>query len=230
VPVLLCDARMRSADGGMGDEDAANDAHCARMVHDTLGRLAKQRGVSLEPDRYGIDLKKAYDARRAKARATDAAAAAAADCPTASADAGSTVPGRSAAPGAAPARKGAPANPFEGWDPGPRQRRAYELWHARSMDARAVGEALRPGQALKASTVMCVIPPSLLLSNRFSRFNRVCACADGWLCCPGRSYVVGALQADPGLPYDRERLWALVQEEAGSWARHKEWLLKVDLQ
>jgi hypothetical protein len=46
----------------------------------------------------------------------------------------------------------------------------------------------------------------------------------------GRSYVVGALQADPGLPYDRDRLWALVQEEAGSWARHREWLLKVDLQ
>ncbi|KAJ8472632.1 hypothetical protein ONZ51_g8396 [Trametes cubensis] len=42
------------------------------------------------------------------------------------------------------------------------------------------------------------------------------------------SYVVRALQADPSLPFSMERLKAFVQLEAGSWARHRDWILQMD--
>ncbi|KAL6306886.1 ribonuclease H-like domain-containing protein [Sparassis latifolia] len=42
------------------------------------------------------------------------------------------------------------------------------------------------------------------------------------------SYVVWALQADPALPFSLERLKAFVQLEAGSWRRHRDWILHVD--
>ncbi len=44
----------------------------------------------------------------------------------------------------------------------------------------------------------------------------------------GSSYVVRALQADPSLPYDMDRLKVFVQLESGSWARHREWILEQD--
>lgn len=43
-----------------------------------------------------------------------------------------------------------------------------------------------------------------------------------------RSYVVRALQADPSLPYSMNRLKAFVQLEAGSWQRHRQWILEQD--
>lgn len=43
-----------------------------------------------------------------------------------------------------------------------------------------------------------------------------------------RSYVVRALQADPVLPYSMDRLKTFVQREAGSWRRHRDWILKQD--
>ncbi|CAL1709480.1 unnamed protein product [Somion occarium] len=42
------------------------------------------------------------------------------------------------------------------------------------------------------------------------------------------SYVVRAIQANPSLPFDMVRLKAFVQLEAGSWTRHREWLLEMD--
>jgi len=38
------------------------------------------------------------------------------------------------------------------------------------------------------------------------------------------SYVVRALEANPALSFSMERLKALVQLEAGSWARHRDWI------
>ena len=43
-----------------------------------------------------------------------------------------------------------------------------------------------------------------------------------------RSYVVRALQADASLPFSMERLKAFVQLEAGSWRRHRDWILEKD--
>lgn len=52
----------------------------------------------------------------------------------------------------------------------------------------------------------------------------VLAGSDSW----GSSYVVRALQADPSLPYDMGRLKEFVQLEAGSWVRHRDWILEQD--
>ncbi|EIN14444.1 ribonuclease H-like protein [Punctularia strigosozonata HHB-11173 SS5] len=41
------------------------------------------------------------------------------------------------------------------------------------------------------------------------------------------SYVIGALQADPRLPFSLERLKTLVQLEASSWARHRDWIMRT---
>ncbi|KZT63392.1 ribonuclease H-like protein [Daedalea quercina L-15889] len=42
------------------------------------------------------------------------------------------------------------------------------------------------------------------------------------------SYVVRALQDDPSLPFSMDRLKELVQSEAGSWARHRDWITKAE--
>ncbi|TFY58764.1 hypothetical protein EVJ58_g6213 [Rhodofomes roseus] len=42
------------------------------------------------------------------------------------------------------------------------------------------------------------------------------------------SYVVRALQVDPSLPFSMDRLKALVQLEAGSWARHRDWIVQAE--
>jgi len=41
------------------------------------------------------------------------------------------------------------------------------------------------------------------------------------------SYVIGALQANPSLPYSLPKLIKLVQMDAGSWTRHREWIIHV---
>ncbi|KAG6826473.1 hypothetical protein H0H92_015662 [Tricholoma furcatifolium] len=41
----------------------------------------------------------------------------------------------------------------------------------------------------------------------------------------GSTYVVSALQADPKLPFDIEKLRMLMQMEATSWERHRVWLI-----
>ncbi|KAH0581104.1 hypothetical protein H2248_012231 [Termitomyces sp. 'cryptogamus'] len=41
------------------------------------------------------------------------------------------------------------------------------------------------------------------------------------------SYVIYALQADPKLPFDIEKLRRLVQMDATSWARHRTWLIEA---
>ncbi|KAG6881685.1 hypothetical protein C0995_001056, partial [Termitomyces sp. Mi166 len=43
------------------------------------------------------------------------------------------------------------------------------------------------------------------------------------------SYVVHALQADPKLPFDIEKLRRLVQMDAASWTRHRTWLIDAQL-
>jgi hypothetical protein len=40
--------------------------------------------------------------------------------------------------------------------------------------------------------------------------------------------VIGALESDPLLPFDMDRLMALVRMEAGSWSRHREWITRMD--
>lgn len=42
------------------------------------------------------------------------------------------------------------------------------------------------------------------------------------------SYVVGAIQADTSLPFNMSKLLELVKMEAGSWSRHREWLMDAE--
>ncbi|EPQ51973.1 ribonuclease H-like protein [Gloeophyllum trabeum ATCC 11539] len=42
------------------------------------------------------------------------------------------------------------------------------------------------------------------------------------------SYVIRALQADPTLPYSVPRLKELVQQEASSWQRHRDWITQQE--
>ncbi|KAF8153264.1 ribonuclease H-like domain-containing protein [Crassisporium funariophilum] len=44
------------------------------------------------------------------------------------------------------------------------------------------------------------------------------------------SYIVGALQADPALEWNVDELRKLLQMEAGSWVRHRDWVLSRGLQ
>jgi len=39
-----------------------------------------------------------------------------------------------------------------------------------------------------------------------------------------RSYVVSALQANALLPFDLQELKELLQMDAGSWQRHRQWM------
>jgi hypothetical protein len=47
-------------------------------------------------------------------------------------------------------------------------------------------------------------------------------------CDLNRSYVVGAIQADTSLPFDMSKLLELVKMEAGSWSRHRAWLIDAE--
>lgn len=67
---------------------------------------------------------------------------------------------------------------------------------------------------------------------RTTRSRIVLSCASALLPCGRllmelrRSYVIGALQADTTLPYSMAALKDLVQLEAGSWVRHRDWILR----
>ena len=41
------------------------------------------------------------------------------------------------------------------------------------------------------------------------------------------SYIIGALQADPSLPYSLPKLIKLVQMDVDSWTCHREWIVYV---
>lgn len=47
-------------------------------------------------------------------------------------------------------------------------------------------------------------------------------------CSLNRSYVVGAIQADTSLPFNMSKLLELVKMEAGSWSRHRAWLMDTE--
>ena len=99
----------------------------------------------------------------------------------------------------------------------PQHLRAYNLWHNKDMPLHEICAALRTKEnPLKESTVMCVSP--LLRLNGSKMLTGGCR----------RSYVIRALEVDPALPFSMDRLKALVQEEAGSWTRHHDCILKME--
>lgn len=99
--------------------------------------------------------------------------------------------------------------------PRPQYMRAYNLWHHRHMPLNRMCDTLKTGgrvEPLKDSTVMSVASVLSGFPILNSHLNR--------------SYVVGAIQADTSLPFDMSKLLELVRMEAGSWQRHRAWLVE----
>ncbi|KAG5340405.1 hypothetical protein C0989_001728 [Termitomyces sp. Mn162] len=99
-------------------------------------------------------------------------------------------------------------------------RRAHKLWHEKGMpletmciEMRVRKEGVPDEGPLKSATVMYV-------AFSFCMYQELKGMAD-------RSYVIYALQADPKLPFDIEKLRRLVQMDATSWARHRTWLIEA---
>lgn len=83
--------------------------------------------------------------------------------------------------------------------PRPQYMRAYNLWHHRHTPLDKMCDILKTGGRVEPLKESTVI-----------------------------SYVVGAIQADTSLPFDMSKLLELVKMEAGSWSRHREWLMDAE--
>ncbi|KAG2347036.1 ribonuclease H-like protein [Suillus weaverae] len=83
--------------------------------------------------------------------------------------------------------------------PRPQYMRAYNLWHHRNTPLDKMCDILKTGGRVEPLKEGTVI-----------------------------SYVVGAIQADASLPFDMSKLLELVKMEAGSWSRHREWLMDAE--
>ncbi|KAG1888237.1 hypothetical protein F4604DRAFT_1083829 [Suillus subluteus] len=83
--------------------------------------------------------------------------------------------------------------------PRPQYMRAYNLWHHRDMPLDKMCDILKTGGRVEPLKESTVI-----------------------------SYVVGAIQADTSLPFDMSKLLELVKMEAGSWSRHRAWLMDAE--
>ncbi|KAG2134117.1 hypothetical protein DEU56DRAFT_888707 [Suillus clintonianus] len=83
--------------------------------------------------------------------------------------------------------------------PRPQYMRAYNLWHHRNTPLDKMCDVLKTGGRVEPLKESTVI-----------------------------SYVVGAIQADTSLPFDMSKLLELVKMEAGSWQRHRAWLMDAE--
>ncbi|KIK96913.1 hypothetical protein PAXRUDRAFT_825475 [Paxillus rubicundulus Ve08.2h10] len=157
-------------------EYAANDAHCALMVHRKLLQIAAKGDNKLDLASYSCKVNPRSPKLKEK-------------------DTGSSPLGQGGANTLSYQKFQALPDYCIPEPPRPQHLRAYKLWHHDKMPVDKMCIALRTGgrvEPLKESTVI--------------------------------SYVVGALQADKRLPFDMERLKGLVQMEASSWQRHRQWI------
>ncbi|KAG1752071.1 ribonuclease H-like protein [Suillus lakei] len=83
--------------------------------------------------------------------------------------------------------------------PRPQYMRAYNLWHHRNTPLDKMCDILKTGGRVEPLKESTVI-----------------------------SYVVGAIQADTSLPFDMSKLLELVKMEAGSWQRHRAWVMDAE--
>ncbi|KAG2057951.1 ribonuclease H-like protein [Suillus hirtellus] len=83
--------------------------------------------------------------------------------------------------------------------PRPQYMRAYNLWHNRNTPLDKMCDILKTGGRVEPLKESTVI-----------------------------SYVVGAIQADTSLPFNMSKLLELVKMEAGSWSRHRAWLMDAE--
>ncbi|CCM05408.1 uncharacterized protein FIBRA_07625 [Fibroporia radiculosa] len=180
--------------------DSANDAHCAFVVYRRLREIADKHGRTLTPETYACRIS---GIRPAKPASTAAAPGS-----------GSAVSKTSSMASATPTALSSHQN---GPHAGPSWGRSVA--YATGIDN--VPAPPRP-QHLRAYNLWHHYELPLheiceLLRSKENPLARSTVI----------SYVVWALRADPALPFSMERLKALVQEETGSWTRHKDWMLRV---
>jgi hypothetical protein len=196
--------------------DAANDAHSGLMVYKKLIEMAKENKVTLVPEEYTSHVKPGV---LGMASGSDSESAS---------DAGNSV---FIAPSNTPdavTKKVILTWTMQMAGMKPQQLRAYRYWHVDGMAVETMCRELSlkcDGEPLKVGTVMsvfffCSASRPLVISGTDVR-------ADADEEFTFRSYVIGALQADPTLPFEMKRLRKLVQMESGSWERHRAWILKV---
>ncbi|OSD00619.1 ribonuclease H-like protein [Trametes coccinea BRFM310] len=205
---------------------AANDAHCALMVYNRLKAIAAENGLTMTPDTYAADLALEYQAKTVSGQVTTLAprsTSGSSSSKTSSAPSLSTNarPSSSAGPSAARAK-----SPY-----------ARPLAIAGEYDGRVAASGTS-ARAIGSSTAQHEPPrPQHLRAynlwhHRSMSLPDICAALrtkDNPLAASTViSYVVRALQADPTLPFSMARLKEFVQLEAGSWARHREWILQKD--
>ncbi|KAI0752906.1 ribonuclease H-like domain-containing protein [Daedaleopsis nitida] len=201
---------------------AANDAHCALMVYNNLLAIAKAHEREINWDECSSDLEKVYRAKTAtntpapapalpaipqeEEEEEDAEAATLGANPTAIMATGASsyvqdLPSSSAVP----ASTGGPSASTS------------------SANSSVVPGAPPRPQHLRAYNMW---------HHRDMPLHDICAALrskeNPLKESTVISYVVGALQADPRLPFSTDRLKAFVQLEAGSWRRHRDWILEKD--
>ncbi|RDX45534.1 ribonuclease H-like protein [Lentinus brumalis] len=231
---------------------AANDAHCALTVYNTLMSMAKENGTEIRWEDCSTDLRRIYQEKTAAtitaakvAEATVPPITATSDIPVAA------VAIVHEAEPLAPATLSKTAftsstTPTLAGPSAPRAN-AYSrpLVYTGEFDPAATttttgGSTSRPGSGASATQgAVASGPPRPQHLRAYKLWHHSQTPLDE-ICAALRSkenplahstvisYVVRALQADPSLPYDMDRLKVFVQLESGSWARHREWILEQD--
>ncbi|KAI0640448.1 ribonuclease H-like domain-containing protein [Trametes meyenii] len=210
---------------------AANDAHCALMVYNRLTDIATQHGITLNLEAYCADLAEEYQtkiaatARKAAASSIDTSSA----DPTVSPDDGLLSTTEASGPAAT--------------KPDPRFY-ARPLVYATNADALTTPTASASSSASSTNGCDKIVAPQQYEQahpqhiRAYKLWQDNCSLSE--ICAKLRSkdnplahstvisYVVAALQSNPKLSFDMDRLKSFVQLEIGSWERHRDWILRQD--
>jgi hypothetical protein len=193
--------------------DAGNDVHSATMIYQRLVEIAEERGVELNifDPAFSSEVVVNFAPPEQGSSSDHISEQASQNFSTASSD----------------KQNGAPRSlrTDNGGDAimRPQHLRAYRYWHDQGMSLAQMCLVLSTkgklaqgvvGEPLKIGTVMFVHFIIIVESSSDSNLSY-------------RSYVIGALQCDPQLPFKMSKLRDLVQSDGTSWVRHREWILKT---
>ncbi|KAI1790059.1 ribonuclease H-like protein [Ganoderma leucocontextum] len=212
---------------------SANDAHCALTVHNVLMAIAAENENEVDWKACAADLKKEY--REKTVANHNAAASPVASSQATEASVEDKEPGQgSSTPTPTPAQTQIQLQLSRttsgGWNPFARPPSSSGASMSRTSSQTTAG--MQPTQPQREPPRPQHMRAYNLWHNRDMPLADICAAlrskdnplAESTVI----SYVVRALQADPSLPFSMERLKAFVQLEAGSWRRHRDWILEVD--
>ncbi|KAM5539759.1 hypothetical protein V8D89_006572 [Ganoderma adspersum] len=220
---------------------AANDAHCALIVCNVLTAIAAENEKEVDWKACAADLEKDYREKTAAHANAHAAAAPAASSQATEEVVEEKEPEQdSSTPTPTPAQTQPQTQltrtTSAGWNPFARPPSSSGAGMSRTSSQTTTTTTTTSTQSTQPQPGERPRPQHLRAYNLWH--NRDLPLAD--ICAALRSkenplaestvisYVVRALQADPSLPFSMERLKAFVQLEAGSWRRHRDWILEKD--